>query len=386
MSSVIPRDVVARLTHQRMLGKVPLFVLGAGVSEQHVPLLHEIGGWIFKWFNDHIDSSCDEVYKHTLRAANALKLGNATRRQVAELFHALQEIDQEPFPTIWREFSNLFLTGRSIPHPHENDSPWIREDGREFLGLMHVKPTIAHEKIAEAVSEQSGFVLSLNFDGLTKRALRDRQHDLTHPSGALVLHSEQDIRAYFTSCHPSSGKGSTPSRPAVFKVRGDVFYAKCKEPDCPLFLKEYPLDHLLSYAETGVTHNDPFVCPACGVRSLILQFQFPGYRAKEDYARPMLWTMRRFLGYRLSSVIMLGFSGRWDRFLLEFLFDTVAEYRLLMIDVKKQSHEESLIASFRRAYFPSISDLNIVNSPKDRPLFVHIHECADDFMKNFHPL
>jgi len=86
-----------------------------------------------------------------------------------------------------------------------------------------------------------------------------------------------------------------------------------------------------------------------------LQFSFPGFRHKEEQADPMLWAIRRFLGNRVSAIVMLGFSGQWDAYLLRFLFDLARERDLVVADVKPGGDEtDALIDGYRASYYPSI--------------------------------
>jgi NAD-dependent SIR2 family protein deacetylase len=314
-----------------LYARVPLFVIGAGVSAEVVPLLRDIGSWLHSKLDElQKERKIPFRYDWVLAHASAVSRNAATRRQAAELFSVLQS-RVEPFKSIWETFSRNFLVGPlEIPQ-----SRW--EKG--FVGLCNegIKPTPAHREIAEMLRRNRAYAVSLNFDGLTRRALTmDNQ-------AGLSLHTEAEVRNYFSA-------GTKEFFPAVFKVRGDVFFARCENELCPQHEGEYPLDHLL--ATQGA--QDPLLCPACHVNSLRLQFSFPGYRAKEEAADPILWSLRRFVGDRISAIVVVGLSGRWDRYLLRFLFDFAQERRLVVADVKPPNAEEDFIENFRGLYYPSV--------------------------------
>ncbi|MBD0372148.1 MAG: hypothetical protein ICV60_15005 [Pyrinomonadaceae bacterium] len=355
-----------RLQHQRKYGRIPLFILGAGISNGVVPLMSDIGEWLHAKLLEE-ESDIQEDQKWVMNHARAIASNTATRRQAAELFYALQEQTRqrhaEPFHTIWRDFSQGFLVnGLEL-----NKDKWPEK----FPGLRSekVKPTKAHEKLAQMLSEPRAYVVSLNFDGLTRMALSNLGQ------GGLAVHSEEDLRTYFTA---DTGEFI----PIVIKVRGDVFYAQCEGDSCPLSHTEYPLDRFVS-EENDPEKQHPLRCPICSRDTLRLQFSFPGYRAKEEAAHPMLWTTRRFLGSRLSAIIILGLSGRWDRYLLRFLFDFARERELLVVDVNP-SEQDNFLNSFRSTYYSSIPKLDGPNgmaSVKDEAAFVRIHMKANEFME-----
>lgn len=355
-----------RLQHQRKYGRVPLFILGAGISNGVVPLMSDIGWWLHgRLSKEESNIPKDEIW--VVDHARAIASNNATRRQAAELFYALQEQTRQrhadPFHKIWRDFSQGFLVnGLEL-----NKDKW-RE---KFPGLRskNVKPTKAHEKLAQMLAEPRAYVVSLNFDGLTRMALSNLEQ------GGLAVHSEEDLRIYFTA---DTGEFI----PGVIKVRGDVFYAQCEGDSCPLSHTEYPLDRFVS-EENDPERQQPLRCPICSRDTLRLQFSFPGYRAKEEAAHPMLWTTRRFLGNRLSAIIILGLSGRWDRYLLRFLFDFARERDLLVVDVNP-GEQDNFLNSFRSTYYSSIPKLDepdSIVSAGNEAAYVRVHMKADEFME-----
>lgn len=339
------RQLLQRIQPARVSGKIPLFVLGAGISAQKVPLLKGIAGW----FLNH-PNVCDPRLKYLLER---LKRGTASRAEAAELFSALQST---PNRGLWSAFSKSFLLGAQ---------PLLELDsqGTQFQGLVKAKPSKAHCYLAEMLGKREAHAFSLNFDGLTVAALKEIAHK------AVALHSRQQVRTYFTA----TGGDFIP---AVIKVRGDVFYAMCTQPLCPASNEEFPLDRLHLTAS-----DNTLTCPACGQDSLVLRFSFPGYRVKEEAAYPVLWEARRFLAQSWSAIIVLGLSGRWDRYLLDFLFDLAVERGLPVADVKPPCDEDAVIDSFRLTYYPSCPDAGAPQTTlaSEGPAFMRIRLSADEF-------
>lgn len=351
--------VQQRLQQEQIYGHIPLFILGAGVSYGVVPLLRDIGWWLQAQLKE---SKLPPIQEWVLNHARAIASDLATRREAAEFFSALQR-PEEPFHNIWSKFSEGFLVAGLDFDPAKGEE--------RFPGLCSsdVKPTYAHEGLADMLSHSRAHVVSLNFDGLTRVALKEAGH------GGLALHSEEQVAKYFAAA-------TEKFIPAVIKVRGDVFYAKCENASCPLSYTEYPLDRIMFEAKAKFEAKaySPLLCPICSNTNLRLQFSFPGYRAKEEAAHPMLWTTRRFLASRLSAIIILGLSGRWDRYLLQFLFDLARERGLLIVDVKPESETSKFIDNFRAAYYPSI-DRVTPNKGKGRAAYVRVPLKADEFIK-----
>jgi len=304
-----------------------------------VPLLKDIGAWF---------AEAEQLHDKTRGLANRLAGGNAGRAEVAELFTLLQSPDNQ---AIWQEFSAAFLlgNGKKIRMGHEGT--------KEFPGLLRADLTEGHRRLASLLANRAAWALSLNFDGLTVRALIE----LNGTSGGIALHSAEDVRRYFSALDPRT------RTPAVIKVRGDVFYARCNNPLCPSAATEQALDRLKS------AHNEAdLLCPSCREGQLLLQFLFPGFRSKEEAAYPVLWEARGFLGNRISAIIIVGLSGRWDRYLLEFLLGWARERELPVLDVKPDGRDAKVIQSFCETYFI-----------KGRPQFQLINAEAGTWLPQF---
>lgn len=358
--------VGVRLKREQYYGRVPLFVIGAGISSLMVPLLREIGSWL----NGALQNKgVPEGFEWIMSHAASVEANDATRREAAEFFSALQT--EQAFRPIWRDFSAGFLaTGLEL-----QSDRW--PNGR-FEGLCSAKSTPAHRVIADLLWVSKAYAVSLNFDGLTHMALQECD-STGDGSGGLSLHTVQQLEDYFTA-------DTKEFIPAVIKIRGDVFFAKCERPSCPLFNAEYPLDRILSQNDASAILK----CPVCSRSSLQLQFSFPGYRAKEEAAHPMLWATRRFLADRIAAIIIIGLSGRWDRYLLRFLFDMAVERRLPVIDVKPRPwkpNQDEFIDHFRTLYYPSIPafDPNDPRHPSIAPLYYRSFMDADVFTASLKP-
>ena len=320
--------VLDRIQQEKVIGRRPLFILGSGISSEVVPFLWEFVAWLRdelpesseQWIGEHADALCSKT--------------RATRRVAAEFFSALQESDE--LRNLWSRFSQgVLIKGLEF------------KSRKPFPGLSSVRPTSAHEKLASLLHASEAYVISLNFDGLTHKASMLPAVGSDKPRTAVAIHTPEEIDGYFTAA-------TKEYFPAVIKIRGDVFYARCSNVACYLYRHPYPIDRLHS---SSALSPDTLACPNCNHPELLLQFQFPGYREKEETADPMLKACRRYLASRLSVIAIVGLSGRWDRYMLKFLFDLAKEHDLMVADIKPPD-SENLIADFREQYYPSIPALD----------------------------
>ncbi len=140
-------------------GRSPLFILGAGISAHRVPLLSDLGEWFLGPLSR---TTLPEDLTWVRGCAKNLADGNASRRDAADFFSLLQS-DTPPFEGLWSQFSSSFLlSGFRV-------SGW----STKFSGILsdQLTPSPAHEVLAQAVTNAKAYVLSLNFDGLTHRAM-----------------------------------------------------------------------------------------------------------------------------------------------------------------------------------------------------------------------
>jgi hypothetical protein len=215
-----PRPLLAeRLRSGLTASRFPLVVLGAGVSAEVVPLLSQLGSWFrreLKLIEDDIPANEGWLISH----ATAISESRASRREAAEFFSVLQR-PGEPFEKLWTKFSAGFVQGLDVP-------------GKFFPGVASpdVTPTPAHHALAKLATIGRTHLVSLNFDGLTRKALRESA------GWGVALHTDQELRGYFAA-------NSNKLVPAVIKVRGDVFYSRCMTAGCPHSRTEHPLDSSL---------------------------------------------------------------------------------------------------------------------------------------------
>jgi len=356
-------------------GKLPLFVLGSGISADRVPLLSEMAEDLIRRI-EHSD--LEKKPKDILLAKGTLiQRESATRSDAAQFFSALQTRDLQAGPSnVWKQFcEQLVDKGLTLP-------------SRQFVGILrHERPTAnakgawigpsaAHDAVASLSSQAACHILNLNYDALLYLAMSNLRKKGDPSSRALhliALHSVRDIRKYYSS-------QETDFQPAVTNARGDIFYVRCANTLCP----QCDQDHALDYRYNKLDYDELLICPACHLETLRIQLSFPSYETKEQLLQPVLEELRYFIASRTSMVIAIGVSGRWDPYLLEVLFQWTLSYRIPLVDVKPHSNGTSVdfFEQFRRRFFPSITTVLTQGSP----CYVRCPATADEFFTHFHPL
>jgi hypothetical protein len=100
--------VVTRIRQSFVIGRIPLFIIGAGVSYGLVPRLKEIGSWLLTQL-EQSDSGIFKGHDWVIEYCKKLASDSASRRETTELFTLLQgEVPtsgslMEEFNRIWGE-------------------------------------------------------------------------------------------------------------------------------------------------------------------------------------------------------------------------------------------------------------------------------------------
>jgi len=308
-----------------VLGQVPLLILGSGVSAPRVPRLPKLA----ELLGIHLSKLQESRPVKRLRAlAESVAVmdddrSSVTLADVTQLFSAASQL--EVCKSAWRAFSlDLILRG--------NEKVDMSD------GIIECKPTGGHQAIARLLSQRLALCMSLNFDRLTWRALRDKTLQ------AVILHHSKEITRYYCA-------DTSVFTPAILKIRGDVLSLRCDNPACPASVQPQPLP------EKGLTENDTkdgIRCPDCGGGPLVVDLSFPGERKKEEAATEALEAFRSHIAGTLSSIIFVGLSGRWDVHVLNWARDYAQDFDVPIVHVKKRDRS-SYIRNHYLAFDPGSS-------------------------------
>lgn len=313
-------------------GRKVLVVLGAGVSrEAGVPTMTALFGELRKrvkqlrepsdklWEEPSVTSEgeakthAEKRLEDLEKQLGALASGRAPRSvasmALGDLQRAAEMETRSPVDKhlhkLWLQFTQDFLEGK-IPNGEVGSTP---------MSLEKRTPAPFHNLASHWAKERQAYVVSLNFDGLTIRALKEKMK----PEGGVgvVLSRPDELSRYFTG-EILAGPGKEHGMVPIIKVWGDVFHAVCKNPPCPQHDVKVPVFADNSTDESNSSHSPKGNCPMCGGPRQ-LQIFFTGYDQKEKATKELMRELHAYVAPEVGCVLTVGFSGLWDEALTDFL-------------------------------------------------------------------
>lgn len=291
-----------RVKTRLRLGGAPLIVVGSGLSAGiGAPTMRHI----HEYLQGEIRPNGSETAKRIRALIEVLLAEPDCPRSVSvRLYHLLQTSPDEEVRQKWRAFGVYLLAGKLA---------------KSTKPLWDLEPSAGHHWVARLGESARAIVVSLNYDGLTHKAVNSLR-----PGQARVLSTADEIHQFFTSAPPPS-----TSPIPIIKIRGDVFHAECDNGRCPDLGKSVPIYQLWKQRKAGVTEArqppDPvesageyLKCPTCD-QPRGLRISFPGVLGKEEEIDEALVALHQIHGSRIACVIFLGFSGKWDEPLVRYL-------------------------------------------------------------------
>jgi HD superfamily phosphohydrolase len=341
-------------------GRKVLVVLGAGASvAAKIPLMSSVYADLLSRL-DSAELGDEFLVSELRRNLGALERGTGSRSLAAMALGTLQKAHEKTkdpndlhaqLASIWNGFSEDFIAGRIGTGGHGSTGPKLSPHDKQIAAdtirthpfasalervlkgaspevstaeesrpLHRRNPTRLHYLVARWVAEGWATVVSVNFDGLTRKALgrvlREPAKRGSQPA-AVVLSEPKALRNFIYG----SGVGDPTS--AVIKVWGDVFHAVCTNSRCPEAGVRVPIFRLAvrtRHGPGGTSQPDKpeHQCPSCFQRRQ-LQIFFTGYQEKEMLTHELMEEMLRTVAPQIGCVLMIGFSGLWDHALVRFV-------------------------------------------------------------------
>jgi hypothetical protein len=315
----VANDILSRTWRD---GKRVLVVLGAGASKSaKVPLMTDVFKTLqadtvalkTRWENapsaERLNPGpAKERLADLITWLTALAAGTAPRSIAAMALGTLQHAHEHVYSSsdqtrdyylklsdLWAKFSKDFIE-------HSLQGP----KGEPIYAKM---PTPLHQRVAEWVLKGHAHVVSLNFDGLTQKAVESslQKGKMDRP---VIINEPSEVAGFFLGSHSSE----TRLVPIV-KVWGDVFHAICIDHQCSQRGKRVPIFEMAKSTSKGA---DRIACPVCGARRQ-LQIFFTGYEEKERSTEALMAELVRFVAAKIGCILTVGFSGLWDAPVVRFL-------------------------------------------------------------------
>jgi len=304
--------------------------------------------------------------RETSELAAALASGVAHRPLAARLFGELQHSNLPPLHDLWDQFCVDFLNGDLVSPPTPE--------------IVNLKPSRSHEILAELYERVNALVLSFNFDGLTYRALKNRFS--AAGDRVFILDDTAKIREFYGK-DPWS-KRSWP----VWKVRGDVFFATCRESGCPSKGQAAPIYAITR--DSGSKHHSALhqgttllACPECG-KQRSLRISFPGLEEKERETAAIAKELWRYIVPTLSAVFIIGLSGVWDESIVKTLLTIADKISIPVFDIKPSQTNDPDNAYIEQMWIRSNPHVSFqrINADSDTFLNTLLHISATECTVN----
>jgi len=316
-------NLFEKIEYYRKWWRIPLFIIGAGVSIDKVPLMDDI----FQYF-------CD--FNGLPQKLDALKLRNnkqyQSRATASNFFGALQTSKDPNIKQSWAKFTRDLLEGRVK-----------KIAATKQTSLWNQEPSYFHEIVALQVvrNQLPGICLSLNYDGLTAKAIKKVAYEKNNSKKLCkegveplypcrILTTKEEIMEYYGRI------GLTDDFYPIIKLRGDIFSAICSTEGCKYYKKRIPIYEIYSPIQTSnktrnfkkdqsqlfllpiSSYEEVMKCRGCG-EERSAEIDFPGYRTKELETNKIIEMIYRFIVSSLSCIVVCGVSGNWDLEIIEFL-------------------------------------------------------------------
>lgn len=396
-------------------GKKCLIILGAGASvNAKIPKM----GDIYKSLADQVKSiSRPKKLKSATKTDSfdmlnelenrlyALSKDDVSRSIAAMSLGTLQRAYEkknigypyENLTEVWNNFSEKFIAGEIEINSIKSETPIIESDTFERIQKMLLKheiftfkqlsgisaenskirrtdgpllyrdPTSTHMLVATLAKLNLAHIVSVNFDGLTRKAIDDTE------CKGVVLSDPDVVERYFLSKNNSDQKNNKNNNDIekkmipIIKVWGDLFHAVCRNDGCPESNIRIPIFNL------SETYSNK--CEVCD-STRQLQIFFTGYEEKEKSTQDLMRVLIKYLAPQIGNIITIGFSGRWDQSLIEFI-------RLLGSEIEQ---ETKTLGNNKRIPCICIDP----NTPsflnemiKQKITTLHLQLTGDDFVKLF---
>lgn len=334
-------------------GRKVLLVLGAGASRSAgVPLMPDVYAALSERvrFVQHctgasrtkldpkpwqpgirkaIDGDLSEAQAETLETLVAqlegLRAGAGSRAVASMALGLLQNAHRHTggndalsrvLAAVWLGFAGDFLNNRLL-------GPGIP--------IPQLRQAEIHDLAAKWIRAGKAVVVSLNFDGLTYRALNELLEKRREDAAGVVISDPADLDRFYLGGEPLYHEaGITTKLYPVIKVWGDVFHAACANSRCPEFERPVPIYRIHPVRprsgstpappspNTGTDEAEWLLCPNCR-RPRQLQIHFTGYERKEQLAQDLIRVLYRYVSPEIGSIVCIGFSGLWDTSLVEYV-------------------------------------------------------------------
>lgn len=335
-------EIALRIVDEHQKGKIPLFVIGSGIS-MDLEIPDELKGKVKKMGIPTMDKMIEKLYSLYNRNDKD-RIPNVDKEDIERRFKKWNQqykqskkVDRsnvggilgyfqkkEYLQEVWVEFINWLL------------NRCVNEEQK--IGIIDALPSQAHEKIAELYEKVNAFCLTTNFDGLFYKALQSKYKE--EEVNIFSYYTREDAERFFTTENiRKDKKGENKKDYAEIQIRGDIFFVECDPAWCDI----YDRCPKRSTKPIRIWESKPKPLMCIDDRPQKPFISFPGTYEKDQEVREIIEVLWQYLAHKVSYVITIGIGGWWDPILTAFLSDLSRERGIPFKDVNI-SPEDSYIA------------------------------------------
>ena len=326
-------------------GRIPLIVVGAGISSSNVvisdkenstnlkglPTLIEMINKIKEYLNEE-DEKKD--LSNLLEMFSGFDDSNSPpnyidREWLSKLFTTMENSELEQIRKIWDKFCNWFLF-ECINGQH---------------GAINTLTTTAATEIWKFSMICNALCFSANFDNYLAYNFGKTSETKNKTFHGMSIFSRSIAEQYFKRSSKTLINEKTPVNNCVFHANGDVFWLSCSgdatDGFCPKKDKYLPAFSWFNLNDKDKKiSKDDLVCDICTSR-LHATMTMPGTYKKDHDTRKMIGALWKYVSSRISTVITVGISCNWDDVLLKFIIGLLFENKIPHFNINKKKYDKN---------------------------------------------
>jgi HD superfamily phosphohydrolase len=352
------KEYVKYVKTESTKGKIPLIVVGAGISssgvaisgeksiksEKGLPTLIKMIDEINKIINKKRRNDGYEELKSLqemfpqFNDANELA-SKIDRAWISKVFTALSMSESSVMKEVWQDFCNWFLF----------ECITEANDGKKY-GALSSQTSEAARMIKDFSKQLGGLCFSANFDNYLTFQMTKQDGpgsgDARRFRFGISIFSKRVAENYFTRTRRKGMRNDKEiafdddtDNDCVLHANGDVFWLTCSGDNvdgyCPKTGKYFPA---YSWRKEAYTSISDMKCDICN-SSLRATMTMPGTYKKDHDTREILSTIWKYAASKISTVITIGLSCNWDDVLLKFIIGLMFENNIPHFDINNGSEE-----------------------------------------------
>lgn len=331
------------IVRENKKGKIPLIIVGAGISACEVkvqisenelkfawsktglPCLQQMMTKLKELVEDAAKNSGNEELKELEKQFEIMTddMRNINREWLGRVFTLFEKSANEEIRNIWQEFCNWFFF---------SCIEYNEEERKQHFGALNTKTSRTAEQIVKMYDSVDAICLSANFDNYINYALTETEG---FRKGVAIFERGQAER-YLKRIRRGNGKfEDKPYNRCVLHANGDVFWLHCSgekgEGYCPNTGIRKP-----AFGNGTISCKEDLQCDFCG-SPLVATMTMPGTYEKDYNTRTIIESIWKYLSAKISAVVTIGISCNWDDVLLKFILQLMKEMDIPLLDINNFS-------------------------------------------------